>query len=58
MLQMFHFEALNKLANVDRKMEAETRTQLQKSLLDKINDLYKKGSREEQCLMTCALFPF
>ena len=30
MLQTCHLEVLNKLANVDHKMEAETRTQLQK----------------------------
>ena len=35
MLQTLHLEVLNGLANVDRKMEAETRTQLQKSLLEK-----------------------
>ena len=41
MLQTFHSGVLNKLANVDCKMEAETRTQLQKSLLDEINNLKK-----------------
>ena len=30
MLQMFHLGALNDLAKVDCKMEAETRTQVQK----------------------------
>ena len=30
MLQTFHIEALNELANVDHKMEAQNRTQLQK----------------------------
>ena len=41
MLQTFHLEVLNELANVDHKMEVKTRTQLQKSLLEKINDLKK-----------------
>ena len=39
MLQMFHLGALNERANIDRKMEAETRAQLQKSILEEINDL-------------------
>ena len=41
MLQTFHLGALNNLSKVDRKMEAETRTQLQKSLLNEIDDLKK-----------------
>ena len=41
MPQTSHLESLNKLANIDCKMEAETRTQLQNSLLDQINDLKK-----------------
>ena len=32
-LQMFHLGALNNLANVERKMEAETITQLQKKFV-------------------------
>ena len=42
MLQTFHLAVLNELANLDRKMEVETRTQLQKSLWEEINDLKKK----------------
>ena len=41
MLQTFHFGVFNELANVDHKMEVETRTQLQKSIRDEINDLKK-----------------
>ena len=37
MLQTFHLGVLNKLSNVNCKMEAKTRTQLQKSLLEEIN---------------------
>ena len=39
--QTFHLEALNNLSKVEHKMEAKTRTQLQKSLQDEINDLKK-----------------
>ena len=57
-LQMLHLGALNDLANVDHKMESETRTQLQKSLLEEINNLKKTDGKEERCLISCALFPF
>ena len=40
-LQMFHLGALNELANIDHRMEAETRAHLQKSILEKTNDLKK-----------------
>ena len=42
-------------ANIDHKMEAETGTQVQKRLLEEINDL-KKALRK-RCLVTCAHFP-
>ena len=41
MLQTYRLGVLNELANVDPKMEAETRAQLQKSILEEINDLKK-----------------
>ena len=41
MLQTLHLRVLNELANIDQKMEAETRAQLQKSLLEEMNDLKK-----------------
>ena len=41
MLQMLHLGMLNELVNTDCKMEAETRTQLHKSILDEINNLKK-----------------
>ena len=44
MLRTFHLGVLNKLANVKCKMEADTRVQLQKSILDEINDLKKAAS--------------
>ena len=41
MLQDLHFKVINNLANVDRKMESENRNQLQKSLLEEINQIKK-----------------
>ena len=41
MLQTFHLGVLNELANIDHKMEAETRAHLQKSILEEINNLKK-----------------
>ena len=40
-LQTLHLGALNRLGNINCKMEAETRVQLQKSLLKEINDFKK-----------------
>ena len=45
MLQTVHLGVLDKLANVDCKMEAETRAQLQKSILEEINNLKKVVSK-------------
>ena len=56
MLQTFHFRVLNKLVNVDDKMEADTRTQLKKKSTGR-DQGPKEGCKEEQCLMTCTLFP-
>ena len=42
MLYALYLEVLNELSSLDRKMEAENRTQLQKSLLEKISDLERK----------------
>ena len=42
MLQALHLNVLDKLAGLDRKREAEIRTQFQKSLLEEIRDLKKK----------------
>ena len=40
-LQTLHLKVINELSNVDRKMESETRTQLQKSFLEEINKIKK-----------------
>ena len=42
MLQGLHFKVFSELTTIDCKMEAETRTQLQNSLLEKIGDLERK----------------
>ena len=46
LLQEFHLETLNKLSDVDHKMGAEIRNQLEKSLLEEINEIKKNlGTR-------------
>ena len=42
MLQTLHLETLNKLMGVNRRMEAEHRSLVEKSLLEEINELKKK----------------
>ena len=42
-LQMLHLETLNKLTGVDRRMEAENRSLVEKSLMEEINELKKKA---------------
>ena len=41
MLQTLHLKVINNLSNVDHKMESETRTQLQRGLLEEINEIRK-----------------
>ena len=40
-LQMLHLETLNELTGIDRRMEAEHRSLVKKSLLEEINELKK-----------------
>ena len=40
-LQALHLKVINELPDVDHKMESETRTQLQISLLEEINEIKK-----------------
>ena len=42
-LQTLHLETLNELTGVNRRMEAENRSLVQKSLMDEINELKKKA---------------
>ena len=41
-LQALHLETLNELTSIDRRMEAEHRSLVEKSLLEEINELKKK----------------
>ena len=42
-LQTLHLETLNELTGVDRRMEAENRSLVEKSLIEEINKLMKKA---------------
>ena len=42
-LQTLHLETLNELTGVHRRMEAENRSLVEKSLLEEINELKKKA---------------
>ena len=42
-LQTLHLETLSKLTGVDRRMEAEDRSLVEKSLIEEINELKKKA---------------
>ena len=42
-LQTLHLETLNELTGVDRRMEVEHRSLVEKSLLEEINELKKKA---------------
>ena len=42
-LQTLHFETLNKLTGVDRRMEAENRSLVEKSLMEETKELKKKA---------------
>ena len=42
-LQMLHLETLNELMGVDRRMEVENKSLVEKSLMEEINELKKKA---------------
>ena len=42
-LQMLHLETLNELTGVNRRMEVENRSLIEKSLMEEINELKKKA---------------
>ena len=42
-LQTLHLETLNELTGVDRRMEAENRSLVEKSLMEEIHELKKKA---------------
>ena len=46
MLQTLHLETINKLTGIDRRMEAEHRSLVEKSLMEEINEITKnQGTR-------------
>ena len=55
-LQTLHLETLNELTGVDRRMEAEHRSLVEKSLLEEINELKKKSRNKG--LIACSLCYF
>ena len=56
-LQTLHLETLNELTGVNRRMEAENRSLVEKSLMEEINNIKKKKSRNKS-LMSCSLCYF
>ena len=50
-LQTLHLETLSKLTSVDRIMEAEHRSLVEKSLLEEINEIKKIKEQEFNCLL-------
>ena len=48
---MLHLETLNELTGVDRRMEAENRSLVEKSLMEEINELKKKAETTSKCLV-------
>ena len=51
-LQTLHLETLNELTGVKCRMEAENRSLVEKSLMEEINELKKKGEKKLNCLLT------
>ena len=54
-LQTLHLETLNKLTGIDRRMEAEHRSLVKKSLLEEINELKKNQGTRVYLLARCAI---
>ena len=51
-LQTLHLETLNELTGVDRRMEAENRSLVEKSLMEEINEIKKIKKQEFSCLLS------
>ena len=47
-LQTLHLETLNELTGVDRRMEAENRSLVEKSLMEEINNMKKKNQSQSR----------
>ena len=54
-LQTLHLETLNELTGVNRRMEAENRSLVEKSLMKEINELKKKAETKAQLLAQCLI---
>ena len=52
MLQTLHLETLNELTGINRRMEAERRSLVEKSLLEEINEIKKIKEQKLNCLLT------
>ena len=50
-LQTLHLETLNELTGVDRRMDAEDRSLVEKSLMEEINELKKNQKQKLNCLL-------
>ena len=50
-IQMLHLETLNELTGVNRRMEAENRSLVEKSLMEEINELKKNAEQKLNCLL-------
>ena len=55
-LQTLHLETLNELTGVDHRMEAENRSLVEKSLMEKIKEIKEKS--RNKILMSCSLCYF
>ena len=55
-LQTLHLETLNELTGVDRRMEAENRSLVEKSLMEEINNMKKKIKEQEFNCLLAVLF--
>ena len=51
-LQTLHLETLNELTGVDRRMEAENRSLVEKSLMEEIKELKKIKEQAFNCLLS------
>ena len=52
-LQTLHLETLNELTCVDRRMEAENRSLVEKSLMEEINNFIEKKQKQKlNCLLS------
>ena len=54
-LQTLHLETLNELMGGDRRMEAENRSLVEKSLLEEINNIKKKAETKAQLFAHCVI---